>query len=89
MSAARWGAPRILTRHTHGTGCTLSAAIAAGFACGASLEQAVEAAIGYTRDAIGSAPGLGAGHGPLNHWARSPCRPPPGVTEEPGAPGAG
>jgi hydroxymethylpyrimidine/phosphomethylpyrimidine kinase len=65
-----WRGPRIETRHTHGTGCTLSAAITARLASGASLEAAVDAAISYTREAIASAPGLGAGHGPLNHWAR-------------------
>ncbi len=63
-----WSATRIETRHTHGTGCTLSAAVAAGLASGVPLERAVEAALEFTREAIGSAPGLGAGHGPLNHW---------------------
>ena len=71
-----WRGPRIETPHTHGTGCTLSAAAAAGLAHGAPLEAAVEAAIRFTRDAIASAPGLGTGHGPLNHWARSPQAPP-------------
>ncbi len=65
-----WRGPRIETPHTHGTGCTLSAAIAAGLALGAQLDVAVDRAISYTREAIASAPGLGGGHGPLNHWAR-------------------
>jgi hydroxymethylpyrimidine/phosphomethylpyrimidine kinase len=92
-SVVRWGAPRIMTRHTHGTGCTLSAAVAAGLACEAPLERAVDAAIAYTRDAIESAPGLGGGHGPLNHWTRWPCAPPnrtsPGAIEDSGEPGTG
>lgn len=69
--ARSWRGPRIETRHTHGTGCTLSAAITAGLAWGAVLEDAVDEAIAYTREAIASAPGLGGGHGPLNHWARA------------------
>jgi hydroxymethylpyrimidine/phosphomethylpyrimidine kinase len=64
-----WRAARVETRSTHGTGCTLSAAIAAGLALGDALEDAVDAAIGFTRRAIRSAPGLGGGHGPLDHWA--------------------
>lgn len=58
---------RIDTRHTHGTGCTLASAIAAGVAAGMPLPAAVERAIAYVREAIRTAPGLGAGHGPLNH----------------------
>ena len=64
--------PRIDTRHTHGTGCTLSAAIAAGLARGAPLDEAVGAAVGWVRKAIASAPGLGGGHGPLNHFVEVP-----------------
>ncbi len=63
-----WREPRLETRHTHGTGCTLSAAICAGLARGQPRIHAVEQARGFTRRAIQSAPGLGAGHGPLNHW---------------------
>ncbi|HSG80900.1 MAG TPA: bifunctional hydroxymethylpyrimidine kinase/phosphomethylpyrimidine kinase [Gemmatimonadota bacterium] len=63
-----WSGPRLETRHTHGTGCTLSAAICAGLALGRSRLEAVEAARRFTRRAIEAAPGLGAGHGPLNHW---------------------
>lgn len=58
---------RIETRHTHGTGCTLASAIAAGIAAGLALEPATARAIAYVRDAILSAPGFGGGHGPLNH----------------------
>ncbi|MCY4399873.1 MAG: bifunctional hydroxymethylpyrimidine kinase/phosphomethylpyrimidine kinase [Gemmatimonadetes bacterium] len=61
---------RVETRHTHGTGCTLSAAIAAALARGTPLEAAVETAIGWVREAIARAPGLGAGHGPVNHFTR-------------------
>ena len=64
--------PRIETRHTHGTGCTLSAAIAAGLARGTPLVEAVGAAVEWVREAIARAPGLGAGHGPLNHFAGAP-----------------
>jgi hydroxymethylpyrimidine/phosphomethylpyrimidine kinase len=59
--------PRIETRHTHGTGCTLSSACATGLAQGLPLEQAVARAWAYTAEAIRRAPGLGAGHGPLDH----------------------
>ena len=60
--------PRIRTRHTHGTGCTLSAAIAAGLARGAGLGEAVGGAVGWVREAIAGAPGLGGGRGPVNHF---------------------
>ncbi len=59
--------PRIASRHTHGTGCTLASAIAAGIADGLPLQAAVGRAIAYVREAIRTAPGLGRGHGPLNH----------------------
>jgi len=59
--------PRIHSTSTHGTGCTLSAAITAGLASGRTLEAAVEAALDYVVQAIANAPGLGAGHGPVNH----------------------
>lgn len=58
---------RIPTRHTHGTGCTTASALAAGLAQGMGLRDAVIRARAYVRAAIESAPGLGAGHGPLNH----------------------
>lgn len=62
--------PRIETRATHGTGCTLASAIAAHMASGLEIEHAVERARGYLMAAIRAAPGLGQGHGPLRHnWA--------------------
>ena len=64
----RFEHPRIDTSSTHGTGCTLSAAIAAGLALGRSLEDAVERALAFVHRAIATAPGLGHGHGPLNHF---------------------
>jgi hydroxymethylpyrimidine kinase/phosphomethylpyrimidine kinase len=60
---------RLETTNTHGTGCTLSAAITAQLANGESLHAAVRRAIDYVHNAIATAPGLGAGHGPLNHLA--------------------
>lgn len=59
--------PRIHTRHTHGTGCTLASAIATGLAQGMALPDAVRRARAYVQYAIAQAPGLGQGHGPLNH----------------------
>jgi hydroxymethylpyrimidine/phosphomethylpyrimidine kinase len=59
--------PRINTTSTHGTGCTLSAAITAGLALGHDLSRAVSDGLDYVHRAIAAAPGLGAGHGPLNH----------------------
>jgi hydroxymethylpyrimidine/phosphomethylpyrimidine kinase len=59
--------PRIATRHTHGTGCTLASAIAAGLAQGMALREAVVRARAYVMAAIAAAPGFGAGHGPLDH----------------------
>jgi hydroxymethylpyrimidine/phosphomethylpyrimidine kinase len=60
-------ADRIETRHTHGTGCTLASACAAGLAQGLPLTDAVARAWGYVQEAIARAPGLGQGHGPLDH----------------------
>ena len=62
-----WESPRIDTRHTHGTGCSLASAIAAGLAQGLDVEHAVDRARAYVQRAIASAPGLGRGHGPLDH----------------------
>ena len=59
--------PRLDTRHTHGTGCTLASACATGLAQGLDLTDAVARAWAYTGEAIRRAPGLGAGHGPLDH----------------------
>ncbi|MEN8374528.1 MAG: bifunctional hydroxymethylpyrimidine kinase/phosphomethylpyrimidine kinase [Gemmatimonadota bacterium] len=67
--------PRIATSSTHGTGCTLSAAIAAGLAHGRAPEDAVGDALDYVTRAIETAPGLGAGHGPLNHLVAGPSAP--------------
>src|SRR5919202_2325703 len=61
--------PRIATTSTHGTGCTLSSAIASHLALGHPLRAAVSASLDYVHRAIASAPGLGRGHGPLNHFA--------------------
>lgn len=58
---------RVASRHTHGTGCTLASACAAGIAQGMDLFEAVSRARAYVQAAIFSAPGYGAGHGPLNH----------------------
>ncbi|WP_448203032.1 bifunctional hydroxymethylpyrimidine kinase/phosphomethylpyrimidine kinase [Azospirillum sp. sgz302134] len=58
---------RVHTPHTHGTGCTLSSAIAAGIAQGLSVRDAVARARAYVETAILTAPGFGHGHGPLNH----------------------
>lgn len=63
-------APRIETRNTHGTGCTLSSAIAAGLAAGMALDRAVERAHAYLQRAIRAADelGVGSGHGPVHHF---------------------
>ncbi|KMW59461.1 Hydroxymethylpyrimidine phosphate kinase ThiD [Candidatus Rhodobacter oscarellae] len=69
---AEFSAPRLATKNTHGTGCTLSSSIAAGLAKGLSLEAAVGEAHDYLQGAIGAADGLGvgAGHGPVHHFHR-------------------
>jgi len=64
-----WTAPRIATRHTHGTGCTLSSAIATRLGAGATLDAAVDEARALVRAALLAAPGLGRGHGPMGHAA--------------------
>jgi hydroxymethylpyrimidine/phosphomethylpyrimidine kinase len=64
--------PRIATTSVHGTGCTLSAAIAAGLALGRSLERAVEDGLDFVHRAIAAAPALGGGHGPINHLVPPP-----------------
>jgi len=65
--------PRLHTRHTHGTGCTLASAVAANMALGLSLDAAVMVAREFVFEAIRTAPGLGSkdGHGPLNHGLAS------------------
>jgi hydroxymethylpyrimidine/phosphomethylpyrimidine kinase len=62
-----WESPRLATRHTHGTGCTLASAIATGLAQGLGVEDAIDRARAYVQRAIARAPGLGRGHGPLDH----------------------
>ena len=64
-------APRIATRHTHGTGCTYSAAIAAGLALGLPLADAIARAKQFISQAIRTNPGLGHGAGPVNHFAET------------------
>ncbi len=64
-----FSSPRIDTRHTHGTGCTLASAIAALLAQGLDLTAAVATARDYVHEAIRTAPGFGKGHGPLNFLA--------------------
>lgn len=69
QSPVQWTEPKIDTRHTHGTGCTLSSALATLLGQGMALEQAVGEARQFVRDAISLAPGFGAGAGPLGHYA--------------------
>jgi hydroxymethylpyrimidine/phosphomethylpyrimidine kinase len=66
----RLEAPRVTTRNTHGTGCTLSSAIAAELAKGATLREAVAKAKAYVTAAIGAADELhiGKGRGPVHHF---------------------
>jgi len=75
---AQWRRPRVRTTAGHGTGCTLSAAIAAGLAHGRSLHAAVEDALDFVHRAIQQAPGLGSGSSPLNHFV--PAHRPPATT---------
>jgi len=64
-----WEAPRIVTRHSHGTGCTLSSAIATALGGGEALVPAINRARLLVRAALSAAPGFGAGHGPMGHHA--------------------
>ena len=66
---------RVISKHTHGTGCTLSSALACLLARGRSLREAVPIAKEYVSHAIATAPGVGRGNGPLNHF-------PPGISFE-------
>ncbi len=68
----RFERPRIATTSTHGTGCTLSAAITSGLALGRPLERSVADALDFVARAIAAAPGFGSGHGPLNHFVEAP-----------------
>ena len=63
----RFAHERLMTRHTHGTGCTLASAVATGLAQGMGLTEATDRATRYVEAAIRHAPGFGAGHGPLRH----------------------
>ncbi len=58
---------RIFTKNTHGTGCTLSSAIAVYYSCGKTLKKSCEMAINYVNHAIKAGPKYGKGHGPINH----------------------
>lgn len=62
-----YSGPRLLTKHTHGTGCSMASAVATGIAQGKTLEMAVQRARAYVFTAIKTAPQFGKGHGPLNH----------------------
>lgn len=68
--------PRLISRNTHGTGCTMSSAIATCLAQGMSLEAAVRRARAYLQAAIATAPEIGAGHGPVNHLVPVPAQKP-------------
>ena len=70
---AEFASDRIATPHTHGTGCTYSAAITALLARGAGLRDAVAAAKRFISEAIRTNPGLGHGCGPVNHHAEAPA----------------
>ncbi|UIP06763.1 bifunctional hydroxymethylpyrimidine kinase/phosphomethylpyrimidine kinase [Erythrobacter sp. SDW2] len=67
-----WNEARIVTRHTHGTGCTLASAIATLLGAGQPLEDAVAQARRFVREALQNAPGFGSGSGPLGHQAVRP-----------------
>jgi hydroxymethylpyrimidine/phosphomethylpyrimidine kinase len=67
--ATRFEGARVGSRHTHGTGCTLSAAITANLALGLGLKEAVGRAKRFVQVGIETAPALGQGYGPLNFWA--------------------
>jgi len=62
-----YSGPRLRTKHTHGTGCSMASAVATGIAQGNTLEMAVQRARDYVFTAIKTAPQFGKGHGPLNH----------------------
>ncbi|MCR2832727.1 bifunctional hydroxymethylpyrimidine kinase/phosphomethylpyrimidine kinase [Parerythrobacter lacustris] len=69
LAPVEWNEARIVTKQTHGTGCTLSSAIATRLAMGDPLEHAVAAARAFVREALMAAPGFGLGNGPLGHQA--------------------
>ena len=59
---------KIITKNTHGTGCTLSTAITSFFSCGKNLKKSCELGIKYVNSAILTNPKIGKGHGPINHF---------------------
>jgi hydroxymethylpyrimidine/phosphomethylpyrimidine kinase len=63
----RWTSQRLDTRHSHGTGCTLSSAIACLLGAGLPLLEAIGRGRDYVRAVLDAAPGLGQGHGPMGH----------------------
>jgi hydroxymethylpyrimidine/phosphomethylpyrimidine kinase len=65
----KFTATRILTKDTHGTGCTFAAAIASELAKGSTMQNAIQTAKSFIQSAIAYPLGLGHGHGPTNHWA--------------------
>ena len=76
VSTTRFESGRIVSRNTHGTGCTLASGIAAGLSQGLGLERSVSRARDYLLEAIRRAPHLGAGHGPVDHgWPMRPGGP--------------
>ena len=87
----RFASPRIDTRHTHGTGCTLASAVATGLAQGMGLRESVVRARDYVFRAIAAAPGLGGGAGPLAHAVLGRRRPDarPRAMGPPPPPGSG
>jgi len=64
---AKFHSKKFNTKNTHGTGCTLSSAIATFYSCGKTLKKSCEMAINYVNHAISSGPNFGKGHGPINH----------------------
>ena len=80
----RFAHPRLQTSSTHGTGCTLSSAIAARLGRGEELPRAVDGAIAYLAGAIAAAypVGKGGGHGPVNHFFQWPPAPPESARED-------
>ena len=67
QGARSFSSSRIKGRNTHGTGCTLATGIACGFAAGFNVIESIQRARGFVQQSIRTAPGLGSGHGPLNH----------------------
>ena len=67
LGVQRFESTRIEPRHTHGTGCTLSSAIATFYSCGKTLKKSCEMAINYVNYSIKTRPKFGKGHGPINH----------------------